>query len=130
MGWSIHHPQGLIHHDSRKAFEGYTLFSMSGGTEAYLIGMDGGVCHRWKYEAGFAYGFFLTNGNILMRTRSSGGSVQISRGETGIIELDWHGNVVWEYWHPLAHLRILDNDLQPLAHAMSITLTIKALKCY
>ena len=103
MGWSIHHAQGLIHHDSTKAFEGYTLFAMSGGTQAYLVDMDGRVCHRWKHEPGLAYGFFLANGNLLMRTRQSGGSAEIGGGETGIIELDWDGNVVWEYWHPLAH---------------------------
>jgi hypothetical protein len=103
MGWSIHHPQGLIHHDSSKAFDGYTLFSMSGGTQAYLVDMDGRVCHRWTYNAGLAYGFFLTNGNLLIRTRQSGGSAELVGGETGIVELDWDGKLVWEYWHALAH---------------------------
>lgn len=103
MGWSIHHPQGLIHHDSSKAFDGYTLFSMSGGTQAYLIDMDGRVCHRWTYNAGLAYGFLLANGNLLMRTRQSGGSAELVGGTTGIVELDWDGKLVWEYWHALAH---------------------------
>ena len=30
-----------------KAFQGYTLVSMSGGKEAFLIDMEGRVCHRW-----------------------------------------------------------------------------------
>ncbi|MDX1440768.1 MAG: aryl-sulfate sulfotransferase, partial [Rubricoccaceae bacterium] len=115
MGWSIHHPQGLIHYDSRKAFEGYTLFSVTGGTQAYLIDMDGRVCHRWKYEAGLAYGFFLENGNLLMRTRGGGGTTQIGGAETGIIELDWDGNVVWEYWHALAH-----HDFERLANGNTL----------
>ena len=42
MGWTIHHPKGLLYHDPGKAFQGYTLVSMSGGKDAFLIDMEGG----------------------------------------------------------------------------------------
>jgi hypothetical protein len=103
MGWSVHHKQDLIYHDPAKAFQGYTLIAMSGGTDAYLIDMAGRVCHRWHHDRGLAYGFFLPNGNLLARTRASGGSSSVGEQPLGLLELDWTGNVIWEYWHPLVH---------------------------
>lgn len=103
MGWSVHHKKGLLYHDPAKAFVGYTLIAMSGGTETYLIDMAGRVCHQWHDDRGLAYGFFLSNGNLLARTRASGGSNDIGNEPLGLLELDWSGRVVWEYWHPLAH---------------------------
>ena len=114
MGWSKYHPNGLIHHDPAQASEGHTLFSMSGGQDAYLIDMEGRVCHRWHLDEGISYGFLLDNGNLLMRTMSSadqrfGGRSDAAEGvvpqgkQNAILELDWDGNVVWEYRNPMVH---------------------------
>jgi hypothetical protein len=114
MGWSKHHLNGLIHHDPAQAFEGYTLFSMSGGQDAYLVDMEGHVCHNWHLDEGISYGFLLDNGNLLMRTMSSadqrfGGRSDDAEGlvpqgrQNAILELDWDGNVVWEYRNPMVH---------------------------
>jgi hypothetical protein len=115
MGWSVHHQSGLIHHDAAKAFAGYTLIAMSGGTDAYLIDMAGQVCHQWHQDAGLAYGFFLPNGNLLARTKASGGSAEVGDSPLGLLELDWGGNVVWEYWHPLVH-----HDFERLANGNTL----------
>ncbi len=103
MGWSIHHPKGLLYHDASQAFPGYTLIAMSGGDTAYLIDMEGRVCHRWHLEQGLAYGFLLENGNLLCRTRGAGGTGAPGEMVSGIVELDWDANVVWEYWDSRAH---------------------------
>ena len=103
MGWSVYHKQGLIHYDRAGAFEGYTLIAMSGGTDAFLVDMEGRTCHRWHYDGGLAYGFLLPNGNLLARTRASGGSEAVGDASLGLLEFDWDGHLVWEYWHPLVH---------------------------
>ena len=103
MGWSVHHPQGLLYHDGAHAFQGYTLISMSGGKEAFLVDMEGRVCHKWRREEGLAYGFLLDNGHLLARTRASGGGVPSANDATGILELDWNGDIVWAYWDRFAH---------------------------
>ena len=110
MGWSIHHKTGLLHHDDSHAFQGYTLIAMSGGDTAYLIDMEGRVCHRWHHEDGLAYGVLLPNGNLLCRSRGAGGTGAPGEPVTGIMELDWDGNVAWEYWDSRAH-----HDLRTLA---------------
>jgi hypothetical protein len=114
MGWSINHKQGLLHHDASRAFQGYTLISMSGGLDSRLVDMEGRVCHTWHRDEGLAYGFLLNNGNLLARTKSSAGGSRVAQAaliagessksnETGLLELDWDGNIVWQYWHQLVH---------------------------
>ena len=103
MGWTIHHPQGLLHYNPALAFDGYTLISMSGGERAYLIDMEGRVRHRWQSDEGLGYGFLLENGNLLCRTRASGGTIPGENDYTGILELDWDSNVVWAYRDRFAH---------------------------
>ena len=66
MGWSIHHKTGLLHHDDSHAFQGYTLIAMSGGDTAYLIDMEGRVCHRWHHEDGLAYGVLLAQRKLAL----------------------------------------------------------------
>ena len=103
MGWSQHHPRGLLYHDASKAFQGYTLIAMSGGNTAYLIDMEGRVCHRWRREEGLAYGRLLPNGNLLCRSRGAGGTGAPGEPVSGSMELDWNGDIVWQHWDPRAH---------------------------
>jgi hypothetical protein len=114
MGWSVYHANGLIYHDVEKAYEGYTLFAMSGGRDAFLVDMEGRVCHRWHLDEGLSYGLLLDNGNLLMRTLSSadqrfGGRSDNAEGfmpqgqQNAILELDWDSNIVWEYRDPMVH---------------------------
>ena len=47
MGWSTHHPVGLIHYAPQHSYRGYTLFATNrGGFHANLIDMEGRICHR------------------------------------------------------------------------------------
>ncbi len=116
MGWSTHHPAGLIHYSTHNSYRGYTLFSNLGGQQTHLIDMEGRVCHTWQSDEGINYSYLLPNGNLLLRTGPPSQEVSfldrpeikiLPRGgrtaSGAILELDWDGNVVWEYRDPLLH---------------------------
>jgi len=96
-------PLGVLYWDSTKSYNGYTLFSpMSACKTAYLMDMEGFIVHEWQcdYTPGL-HDVLLENGNILR-----GGAVDRAvtgcpihfGGTSGIVqEIDWDGNVVWEY---------------------------------
>ena len=107
MGWSIHHPVGLIHYTPAACQLGYTLFSTTrGGKDAYLIDMRGNVVHQWHSEEGIHYSYLLDNGNLLCRTmppEDAGGIEAVGGSSASIIELDWDGNLVWSYRDQTLH---------------------------
>ena len=71
------------------AFEGYTLFTPSRTTNAYLIDNHGRVVHRQDAKPHpAAITTLLENGNALM---------------SGNREVDAEGNVVWDFQHPQNH---------------------------
>jgi hypothetical protein len=75
MGWSTHHPTGLIHYSPSNSYRGYTLFTNLGGHQTNLIDMDGRVCHTWQSDEGIHYSYLLPNGNLLLRTGAPGQEV-------------------------------------------------------
>jgi hypothetical protein len=111
-------PTQLIQYKAAKAYEGYTLFICGG--KIYLIDMLGYVVHKWdpKDVSPGMHFVLLENGNILGNTRSRGfgfgpggppGGAGAPGGARrgmffggsvkGLVELDWDGNVVWQ-WEP------------------------------
>ena len=107
MGWSTHHPVGLIHYSPQHSYRGYTLFATHRGSyHANLIDMEGRVCHRWHSTEGIGYCYLLPNGNLLLRASPppDGGPVASGDGAyEALLELDWESNVVWEYRDPMLH---------------------------
>ncbi len=106
MGWSIHHPIGLIYYAPQHCYLGYTLVTTTGGNHATLIDMEGRVCHRWYSEKGIPHAFLLPNGNLLCRMKPPAdveGMQGFGGSSAGLFELDWDGNVLWEYNEPLLH---------------------------
>jgi hypothetical protein len=102
--------------------KGYTLLTPHGDSSSYLIDIDGRVVHRWTFShIKPGYGRLLDNGNLMM----SGSHVdqapappdeptkappplaqhvtRLGGYHTNLIEVDWHGNVVWEYENPFQH---------------------------
>lgn len=71
MGWSLHHPHGLIYHAPQYCHRGYTLYANLQGYEANLIDMEGRICHRWFWSGGINYANLLPNGNLLFHTLAS-----------------------------------------------------------
>ncbi len=107
MGWSIHHPIGLIHYTPAACYPGYTLLSTTrGGKDAYLIDMNGDVVHRWHSGEGIHYAYLLESGNLLCRTtppEDAGGVEGIGGSSASILELDWDSNLVWAYRNQMLH---------------------------
>ncbi len=91
---------GLIHYAPDFACRGYTLFSGGAPARAYLIDMKGRICKRWSHPRGISYAQLLPSGNLLCRATPSP-DVQGMRGLMGqspsVFELDWEGNLVWEF---------------------------------
>jgi len=80
MGWSTHHPDGLIYYAPQQSYRGYTLITNLRGNDAYLLDMEGRACHRWHLEEGISYGYLLSNGNLLMKTNPPAASQGRLRG--------------------------------------------------
>jgi hypothetical protein len=77
-------PTEVRYWDETNAHNGYTLFGAFGNT--YLIDMEGHIINTWETEINPR--LLDYNGNIL----------DLSRGDVvGLVELDWEGNVVFEY---------------------------------
>lgn len=122
MGWSVNRATGLTHHDPDQSTFGYTLVTPGNGSHAYLIDIDGRIVHRWDFDTiDPGYGRLLDNGNLLM----SGSDVNLPDApqdqptrtppplerhvtrlggyKTTLLEVDWHGTVVWQYENRFQH---------------------------
>jgi hypothetical protein len=106
MGWSSHHPVGLVYYSPQHCFRGYTLTTNLRGYHACLIDMEGHVCHRWRSPEGIEYANLLPNGHLLLRThapKDAGGAETIGGASAALLELDWASNVVWAHRNPMLH---------------------------
>ena len=131
MGWSTNHPNGLIRYAPQHAYRGYTLVANANGNDARLIDMEGRICHAWHSDQGIGYAYLLPNGNLLLRTGPAAEETSfLARPERellprggrtvagAILELDWNGNVVWEYRYPFLH-----HDFERLPNGNTLALT-------
>jgi len=130
MGWSTHHPVGLIYYAPQHCYRGYTLTTNNRGFHATLIDMEGRVCHRWHSDEGIGYACLLPNGHLLLRTNppdDAGGAEKIGGSSGALLELDWESNVVWEHRDKMIHHdyeRLPNgNTLVLLFHLLSAELT-------
>lgn len=105
MARSEHHPTGLIHYNPNLAHRGYTLFTAM-TDKALLIDPQGRIVHQWQHDRGITNAELLPSGNLIALTMPSP-EVEGQRGLNGqaaaCVELDWEGNVVWEYNDPWLH---------------------------
>ncbi len=109
--------KGVIRHDPKKAYQGYTLIAPQGGYNAWLIDMTGDVVHHWALERQPCFfARLLPTGNLLYQGREEKnvqGPVVDIKDSTGnvianlvlgggeyLIELDRDGKVVWQYQDP------------------------------
>ena len=105
MGIAYTSIKGIVFCDSTKVYNGVTLFTPMDGTGVWLIDMLGRVAHHWDmgYKPG-CYGELLPNGNLLYAGKMDNGPLADFEGAGGILlEVDWDGNVVWEYKDPYLH---------------------------
>lgn len=120
---------GLIQHDRSKAFAGYTIFTPRSNTSTFLLDMDGNVVHKWDLPEGMAIlklAKLLENGNLLRMVKPAGtGSLASPEAKAGpgatLQEVDWDGNVVWEYFSESRNQRA-KNDLIRLPNGNTLFL--------
>jgi hypothetical protein len=112
---------GLRSYDPAACYRGYTLFCGDDGPMAYLVDMQGRVCQRWRNERGMQYANLLPNGNLLCRAAPSE-NVEGQQGLNGqapsVFEIDWDGNLVWEYCDDWLHH---DQERLPNGNTLVIT---------
>ena len=121
MGWSIVRPTGLTHHIESRSTKGYTLFTEF-GNDAFLIDMAGRIVHKWSFDTiDPGYGRLLDNGNLLMSGSEKDLGpppedeptkppppferhvMRLGGYKNVLHEVDWDGNVVWEYRNRFQH---------------------------
>jgi hypothetical protein len=124
--------EGVTTQDSKRALEGYTLYTSAGEAAAHLIGMDGRVLHEWRRPYSEIWNNqaavkkpqpdamilmdkarLLPNGDLL--------AIYAAAGDTpwgyGMVKLDRDSNVIWSY---LAHTHH-DFDIAPDGRILVLT---------
>jgi hypothetical protein len=101
---------GLTAYDPTLAYDGYTLFApMFGDGTVYLIDMQGQTVHTWKLpHLPGNYGYLLDNGHLLYSGRPQDSLERLPAWQRAFkagvaMEVDWHGEVLWEVRHPDHH---------------------------
>lgn len=95
---------GVTEYKHGLAQEGATLFTPLIQKTTYLMGMRGEIVHTWKLESQPGnYAYLLPNGNLLVAVKTPDGPVDLSAKGGKIQELDWDGNIIWEYCDDFQH---------------------------
>ena len=114
---------GLIEYDQKKTFSGATLFSPLFHKVTYLIDLKGNILHEWSLEGiPGAYAYLLPNGNLLAAIHTPNGPTDLNAKGGKIQEIDWDGNIVWEYVDDYQH-----HDFKRLENGNTIYLGWKLL---
>lgn len=82
-----------------RAYNGYTICNIPANKDVSMIDMRGNIVHRWVNDDGLGMGTTpipLANGNLLVRYPRN----YLQKDEEALAEIDWDGNVVWEFSHP------------------------------
>lgn len=78
----------------------YTLYSVSGSSNAYLIDTLGATFHTWTFptSAKTGYSTYMLKGGTLVRAVQNTGNQLNGGGMTGRVQkVDWNGNVTWDF---------------------------------
>lgn len=96
------------------AYDGYTLYSSSNSRTTYLIDMQGTVVHSWQHALTGGYACYLLENGNLLRPASIPNAPLRGAASSGLVqEIDWHGNVVWEYQYS-SPTYILHHDIEAM----------------
>ena len=98
--------RGVTCYNRKKAYEGYTLLTPMGSTDAWLINMEGEIVRHWRlpYLPGM-HGTFLENGNLLYAGQTKAldpalkqvGFIVLGGRGGDMLEVDWNNNLVWKW---------------------------------
>jgi hypothetical protein len=119
-------PRGLLRNEPGAA-PGYVMFQPSASGTIYLVGNDGQVVHVWQTSHAPGGDFeMLPNGHVLRGARDPE-QLGFKTGGTGglIQEIDWDGNVVWE-WKLSDASRVQHHDVTALPNGNVLLLAWEA----
>jgi hypothetical protein len=119
-------PRGLIRNEPG-ATAGYVLFQPSAAGTAYLVDNEGRAVHVWQMPNAPGGDLeLLPNGNLLRGARDPE-QLGFKTGGTGglLQELDWGGNVVWE-WKLSDASRVHHHDVTALPNGNVLLLAWEA----
>lgn len=108
--------QDVTRYNPEKAFNGYTLFAPMSTPDAFLIDMEGRICHHWRTPFPPAqHGRLLPNGNLMWPQKAKQPVIPVGGTGSEIVELDWYGNVVWKHEDP-----VINHDYKRLENGNTI----------
>ncbi len=96
-----------------QAYEGYTLYSSFMGSGVNLIDMDGNTVHSWNVARGGYSVYLLESGNIIYPAESSSSGISGAASSGLLQEIDWDGNVVWEFDYKSSNY-CAHHDIEPM----------------
>ena len=100
MGYNRTKFRFVNYSDSRKFYDGYTLFApMNPQGDVWLIDMEGNFVHRWRMNLlPGEYGKLLPSGNLLFAGKVIPGPMNDVGGFGGmLLEADWDNNIIWQH---------------------------------
>ncbi len=97
--------QSVTTYDSRKAYQGYTLFAPHFGRDVWLIDMKGRVVHHWTMDhLPGGDGRLLPSGTLLRLNKTLREPLPfLGSVSSELVEIDWEGTVVWKHEDPYLH---------------------------
>jgi len=90
--------QDVTVYNPARTYDGYTLFAPTFEKVAWLIDMQGRVCHRWQMDtAPASHGVLLPNGHLMWQGKGPNSIQDFVGSGSELVEVDWDGNKVWRY---------------------------------
>ena len=76
----------------------HTLYAPQNGTTATIVDTNNAITHSWTFTTQTAYGSYLIQGGVLLRSVKKAG-VSFSGGPISgeFQKVDWNGNILWDY---------------------------------
>ncbi|MBU0765266.1 MAG: aryl-sulfate sulfotransferase [Bacteroidetes bacterium] len=100
--------------NAQETYGGYTLYNTINGYTTYLVDIDGNIAHSWSCNVGCAYVVYLMENGHLMRAGKYSGNQLNSAAISGMVqEIDWDGNVVWQYVYSTSTY-CTHHDIEPM----------------
>ncbi len=104
MSYAFSIIKGLTFYNRAKAYTGVILLVPVDGHGVWLIDMMGSIIHYWETSYKPIYAELLPNGNLLYMGQDDNSPLTEFEGSGGCVqEVDWDGNVIWEYQDPYLH---------------------------
>jgi hypothetical protein len=120
------YPTGLTVNRPHKTYKGYTVYVSITERRIVVLDMGGKEVHSWRHPQGHPVGEVikpLPNGHILTHFRADPNSPD----ERTLTEMDWNGNVVWQFSDP--RYPFLHHDYERMENGNTLILGARFQDC-